>query len=114
MTDIWVERKKGMEEDYFHRKDRELLEQMRQRLAAQERERYYEASSLRCHKCGEELEEILFRGIMVDLCTECHGVWLDSGEIEHLTSRASQGWLSLFWRSFGRYSPTTAGKEGRR
>ena len=37
MTDIWDERKKGLEEDYFHRKDRELLEQMRQRLATEER-----------------------------------------------------------------------------
>ena len=39
MTDVWVERKKGLEEDYFHRKDRELLEQMHQRPATKEGER---------------------------------------------------------------------------
>jgi Zn-finger nucleic acid-binding protein len=111
MTDIGGERKKGLEEDYFHRKDRELLEHLRQRSAAHEGERYYDAFSLRCHKCGEELEEILFRGIIVDLCIGCHGVWLDSDEVEHLTSRASQGWLSLFWRNFGRYARTAASEE---
>lgn len=102
MTDIWVERKKGLEEDYFHRKDRELLEQMRQRLAAKEGERQQEAASPCCPKCGEELEEILFRGVTVNRCFGCSGVWLDSGEVECLTARASQGWLSFFWRSMGR------------
>jgi hypothetical protein len=102
MADIWDERKKGLEEDYFHRKDQELLEHMRQRLVGEERERQREASSLRCPKCGEKLEEILFRGIMVDRCTGCQGVWFDAGEVEHLTARANQGWLSHFWRSFGR------------
>lgn len=102
MADIWDERKKGGEEDYFHRKDQELLEQMRQRLAAEEREHDKEASFLQCPKCGEKLEEILFRGIMVERCTGCQGVWLETGEVERLTARASRGWLALFWRSLGR------------
>ena len=102
MTDIWDERKKGLEEDYFHRKDRELMEQMCQRFAAEEGERQQEAASPCCPKCGEELEEILFRGVTVDRCSGCSGVWLDSGEVERLTARANQGWLSLFWRSMGR------------
>jgi hypothetical protein len=29
-------------------------------------------------------------------------VWLDAGELERLTARAHQGWLSHFWRRFGR------------
>lgn len=57
MTDIWDERKRGLEEDSFHRKDRELLQM---RLAAKEGERHQEAASPYCPKCGEELEEILF------------------------------------------------------
>ena len=102
MANAWDERKKGLEEEYFHRQEQELLEKTRQRLAAEEQECHKEASLLRCPKCGEELEEILFRGIMVDRCTGCQGVWLDAGEVERLTARASQGWLSHFRRSFGR------------
>jgi hypothetical protein len=60
MTDIWGQRKKALEEDDFHRNDRELLEQIRQRLAAKEGERQQEAASPYCPKCGEGLEEILF------------------------------------------------------
>ncbi len=102
MADIWDERKKGWEEDYFHRKDQELLEQMRQRPAAEEREHYKETSFLHSPKCGEKLEEILFRGVMVERGTGCHEVWLGAREVERLTARASQGWLSRFWRSLGR------------
>jgi hypothetical protein len=103
MTDIWDERRKGLEEDYFHRKDRELWEQMRQRPATEERERRQEEATFwHCLKCGEELEEILFRGVTIDRCPGCSGMWLDSGEVERLTVRSSRGWLSHFWRSVGR------------
>jgi hypothetical protein len=57
---MWDERKKGLEEDYFNRKDRELMEQMCQRFAAKREERQQEAAFPCCPKCGEELEEIFF------------------------------------------------------
>jgi Zn-finger nucleic acid-binding protein len=102
MADIWGQRKKGLEKDDFHRKDRKRLEQMSQRLVPEEQERWQEATFSYCPKCREDLEEILFRGVTVDRCPGCSGVWLDAEEVERLTARASQGWLSLFWRSFGR------------
>jgi hypothetical protein len=102
MTAVWDERKKGLEEEYFRRKDQDALEKTRRRLAAGERERRENVFLLYCPKCGEKMEEILFREIMVERCTGCHGVWLDSGEVERLTARAGQGWLSHFWRRFGR------------
>jgi protein-arginine kinase activator protein McsA len=98
MTNIWDERKKGLEEEYFQRKEREALEKMRQRLPTEEHEGDEKASFLRCPKCGETLEQVLFRGILVERCTECQGVWLDSGELERITARESRGWLSHFWR----------------
>jgi uncharacterized protein len=55
-----------------------------------------------CPKCGCNLEEILFRGIMVDRCMGCYGVWLEASELDRLTARAGQGWLSHFWRNIGR------------
>lgn len=54
---------------------------------------------MRCPKCGDKLEEITFQEIMVDRCTGCQGVWLDSGELERLTAREDQGWLARLWRS---------------
>lgn len=99
MANTWDERKKGLEEEYFRRKEQEALEKTRQRLAAEERERRKEASFMRCPKCGDKLEEITFQEIMVDRCTGCQGVWLDSGELERLTAREDQGWLARLWRS---------------
>jgi Zn-finger nucleic acid-binding protein len=99
MADAWDERKKGQEEEYFHRKNKEALEKTRQRAAVEERERQKQASYMRCPKCGEKLEEITFQEIQVDRCPGCGGVWLDPGELERLNTKESQGWLASLWRS---------------
>ena len=99
MANPLEERKKGMEDEYFHKKEQEALAKARQRALEEEREQYKQASYMRCPKCGEALEEITFQEIQVDRCTACKGVWLDSGELEQVTSRETQGWLSHFWRS---------------
>jgi hypothetical protein len=40
---------------------------------------------MRCPKCGMELIEIDYRGIKVDRCSECLGIWLDAGELESIS-----------------------------
>jgi uncharacterized protein len=40
---------------------------------------------MKCPKCGMELIEIDYRGIRVDKCSECEGVWLDAGELEGIS-----------------------------
>lgn len=99
MANPLEDRKKGLEDEYFHRKEQESLEKVRQRLLQEEQEQNKEAVSMRCPKCGEALEEITFQEIQVDRCTACHGVWLDPGELEQVTARETQGWLSNLWRS---------------
>ena len=37
---------------------------------------------MRCPKCGMQLVEIDYKGMKIDKCTECDGVWLDHGELE--------------------------------
>ncbi len=41
-----------------------------------------------CPDCGEPLAIVEFEGVEVDLCLECRGTWLDSGELELLAERA--------------------------
>jgi hypothetical protein len=98
MAKILDERRKGLEEEYFHRKEQEALEKTRQRIAAEESEPI-KVSFMRCPKCSEKLEEHIFNDIKVDRCNSCQGVWLDPGELERLTSKESRGWLARFWRS---------------
>lgn len=39
------------------------------------------ASPFRCPRCGYECVEGHVAEVEVDTCTECHGVWLDKGEL---------------------------------
>jgi uncharacterized protein len=98
MTNAWDEQKKGLEEQYFHRKEQEQLAKTRQCEREEDQKQLEAATKMRCPKCGEKLEEIVFQEIQVDRCLACHGVWLDSGELEQVTARETQGWLAHFWR----------------
>ncbi len=51
---------------------------------------------MKCPKCGMELIEIDYKGILVDKCSECDGIWLDAGEIETL-SRLEKSGLNKFF-----------------
>lgn len=103
MANAWDERKKGLEEEYFHRKEQEAMEKLRQRLAAPAPAERDASASPRCPKCGDALEEVSFQEVLVDRCPSCQGIWLDPGELERLTAKeGSKSWLSQFWRIKGR------------
>lgn len=74
------------EEEYFARveyeKKKKLEEEKHKKLAGEERRRLKELHYMRCPKCGMELIEIDYKGIEVDKCSECEGIWLDAGELE--------------------------------
>jgi len=100
MSKIWDEREKSLEEEYFHRKEQELIEKLRARRAEDEQHEKAQASAIHCPKCDGTLEEITYEGVQVDRCNKCNGVWLDAGELERLTSQEEhQGWLSRMWQS---------------
>ena len=40
----------------------------------------------RCPRCNRPLETVDYRGTRLDLCPECSGLWLATGEFEQLTS----------------------------
>lgn len=74
------------EEEYFARiefEKRKKAEQEKQhRLASEERKRLRELHAMKCPKCGMELIEIDYKGIRIDKCSACDGVWLDAGELD--------------------------------
>ena len=76
------------EEEYFARiefeKRRKILEEQERALEEAEKIRLKELHFMRCPKCGMELQEIELRGVKVDKCFTCEGVWLDAGELETL------------------------------
>ncbi|RPI53788.1 MAG: hypothetical protein EHM56_06910 [Chloroflexi bacterium] len=73
------------EEEYFARiefeRRKKLEEEKHGKLKEEEKKRLKELHYMKCPKCGMELIEIDYKGIKVDKCSECEGVWLDSGEL---------------------------------
>lgn len=43
-----------------------------------------------CPVCGGQLRAVDRSGIEIDICPQCKGVWLDSGELEKLLQREAQ------------------------
>ncbi|MDD5650382.1 MAG: zf-TFIIB domain-containing protein [Candidatus Nanoarchaeia archaeon] len=39
---------------------------------------------LKCPRCNINMEKITKKGITIDKCKKCKGLWLDNGEIEKL------------------------------
>jgi hypothetical protein len=99
MSEAWDDRKKALEEDYFRRQEKELIEKMRERMAAEQQAAQEATPSLKCPKDDGTLVEVDFEGIKIDLCDHCGGAWLDPGELESLTNKDSGGWLSRLWGS---------------
>lgn len=76
------------EDEYFAREEAErrerLKNKLRQEILEEEKRNIKDICYMKCPKCGGELNEIVFRGIKIDRCASCGGVWLDNGELEKL------------------------------
>jgi hypothetical protein len=91
------DRRKGLEEEYFHRKNQEAIEKLRAKMKVAAEAKAAGASSMKCPRCDGTLNESQFETVMIDTCDKCGGIWLDSGELEQLTTKEKGGWLSRYW-----------------
>ena len=92
------DRRKGLEEEYFHRKNQEAIAKLRAKikLAAQAKEAG--TSSMQCPRCdGGTLKEVFIEDVAIDTCDKCAGTWLDSGEMEKLTQTDIARWFRKLW-----------------
>lgn len=76
------------EDEYFAKEDAEkakrLKEKLRLEITEEQRQNIKNICHMKCPKCGGDLNEMVFRGIKIDKCNSCSGVWLDNGELEKL------------------------------
>ena len=76
------------EEEYFARvefeKRRELSRKRAADMAASERETLKTTHWMRCPRDGQELITVSLRGVQVDSCGTCNGIWLEAGELDEL------------------------------
>jgi hypothetical protein len=90
------------EEEYFARQEFErrkaALAEAKPAEEAAARKRAVEFGKQRCPKCGAQLVPVVFRQVEIDKCSECAGIWLDSGELERITTE--RGFLGGLKRVF--------------
>jgi uncharacterized protein len=83
-----VDKVSNPEDEYFAREDIEKRYRLAKEQAAkqkvEEAEALKQAHFMKCPKCGNDLQAIMFRGIELDRCFTCSGTWLDAGELEKL------------------------------
>jgi hypothetical protein len=88
------------EEEYFARmefeKKKKIEEEKHRKLKEEEKKSLKQLHYMRCPKCGMELIEIKYKGILVDKCSECEGIWLDTGELETVSKLEKGGLDKLF------------------
>jgi uncharacterized protein len=91
------------EEEYFARLE---FEWRKQALAAQQPpagadayQQQVAVAQFRCPKCGASLVEMHYKGIEIDKCSNCQGIWLDCGELERMLTD-EQGFLKALKRIF--------------
>jgi ribosomal protein L37AE/L43A len=78
------------EEEYFAKRDAELIRAQREAAARAAKEAERQSHYMKCPKCGADLVSETRHGIQVDRCPECHGVWFDAGEVEQMIKLESR------------------------
>ena len=90
------DRGQALENEYFHRKEQELIAKMKEKLAAENSQ----ATQMDCPRCDGKLVETAYEDVKIDVCDKCSGVWFDAGELSQVLEKDDKGG-SWFGRLFG-------------
>ncbi|OGW01061.1 MAG: hypothetical protein A2889_01675 [Nitrospinae bacterium RIFCSPLOWO2_01_FULL_39_10] len=81
-----IDKPSDREEEFFARQEFERRkkseEEKRKKMMEEEKKKLKELHHMHCPKCGMNLIEIDYKGIKIDKCSGCEGIWLDAGELE--------------------------------
>lgn len=89
------DRGQALENEYFQRKEKELIAKMKAILDGESSK----SLEIKCPKCDGTLIETDFEKIKIDVCNKCSGVWLDAGELTQVVDKEDEsGW---FGKVFG-------------
>ena len=77
-------------------KKRKIEQEKHKKLVEEEKQKLKEFHFMWCPKCGMELIEINYKGIKVDECSECEGIWFDAEELAGVAKLEKGGLDKLF------------------
>lgn len=90
------DRGRALENEYFRRKEQELIDKMKAKLEADNTK----SAGMKCPRCDGTLMETDYEDIKIDVCDSCSGVWFDAGELAQIVDKEEKdsGWLNRFFR----------------
>lgn len=89
------DRGQALENEYFHKKEKEIIAKMKAKIQEDDAKRL----GIKCPKCDGVLIEADFEHIKIDVCDKCSGVWLDSGELAQITVKEDEsGWFGNLFK----------------
>lgn len=98
MTDVWEEREKAFENEWVYKREKVQMSKMKEDA---EREKIQATCFNRCPKCGELIEAMVFRGVPLDKCPSCGGVWICSEGFRILSTKDHRNWFEKWMESEG-------------
>jgi hypothetical protein len=78
------------EEEYFARREAELLRQHRDAMQRRAAEAERKSHHLKCPKCGFGVVTIGVHHVEIDQCPNCLGLWLDADETEAMLKASAK------------------------
>ena len=91
------DRGRALENEYFRRQERELIEKMKAKIASEPTV----DTGLECPRCDGKLLETDYENIKIDICAKCGGAWLDAWELAQIVVKEEQsgGWFKNIFGS---------------
>ena len=88
MNDSWDDMRRAKEEQFFDKQNKEALARLQARTGQKER-----LSPI----SGKPMEQRTIMGVVVDVCKESGGIWLDKGELEQIISASGNSSKNDTW-----------------
>ena len=95
MKNTWEEREKAFENQYIYEQEKKQLEAMK---TGEREAQIKELCKNRCPKCGEEIQASTFRGVPLDQCPSCGGIWLGPNDLKILAEKDHRTWFDNWFK----------------
>ena len=95
MKNIWQEREKALENEYIYKQEKGKIEQMKK---ADREKLIRELCRNRCPKCGDPIQPLTFRGVPLDKCPGCGGIWLGPRDLQILAANDHRTWFAKWFK----------------
>ena len=93
----WRHKEQGEEDVYFARRDRQLIEKLREIKDAADRRHIQELVRMRCPDCGETLVRATHSGVTIAECAAGHGMWITPSQLRVLAERERNSWITRYF-----------------